>query len=146
MAKPPSPAPQSWLVKSEPESYSWKTFVADGKTAWTGIRSFAARMHLRAMKKGDRVFFYHSNVGKEIVGLAEVAKSGYPDPTADEGDWTAVDLLAGRPLKKPVTLDAMKADPVLKHIELIRQSRLSVLPVKPAEAARILKLGACGTE
>ena len=141
MTKRPSPVPKSWLVKSEPESYSWNTFVADGKTAWTGIRSFAARMHLRAMKKGDRVFFYHSNVGKEIVGLAEVAKEAYADPTADEGDWSAVDLEAGRALKKPVTLDAMKADPVLKHIELIRQSRLSVLPVKPAEAARILKLG-----
>ncbi len=141
MAKHPSPASQSWLVKSEPGSYSWETFVADGKTAWTGIRSFAARLHLRAMKQGDRVFFYHSNVGKEIVGLAVVAKEAYPDPTADEGDWTAVDLQAGHPLKKPVTLDAMKADPVLKHIELIRQSRLSVLPVTPAEAARILKLG-----
>jgi predicted RNA-binding protein with PUA-like domain len=141
MAKRPSPAPQSWLVKSEPESYSWETFAADGKTAWTGIRSFAARLHLRGMQKGDRVFFYHSNVGKEIVGLAEVAKEAYPDPTAVEDDWSAVDLKAGRALKKPVTLIAMKADPVLKKIELIRQSRLSVLPVKPAEAERILKLG-----
>jgi predicted RNA-binding protein with PUA-like domain len=141
MAKRPSPAPQSWLVKSEPESYSWETFAADGKTAWTGIRSFAARLHLRAMKKGDRVFFYHSNVGKEIVGLAEVAKEAYPDPTAGEGEWTAVDLKAGRALKKPVTLIAMKADPVLRKIELIRQSRLSVLPVTAAEAERILKLG-----
>src|SRR5260221_1976494 len=138
MAKRPSPA-QSWLVKSEPDSYNWNTFVADGKTAWTGIRSFAARMHLRAMKKGDQVFFYHSNVGKEIVGLAEVAKEAYPDPTAEEGDWSAVDLGAVKALKNPVTLIAMKADPVLKNIELIRQSRLSVLPVTAAEAAMILK-------
>ena len=142
MAKRPSTAPQSWLVKSEPDSYSWETFAADGKTAWTGIRSFAARLHLRAMKKGDRVFFYHSNVGKEIVGLAEVAKEAYADPTADEGEWSAVDLKAGKPLKKPVTLVAMKTDPALKRIELIRQSRLSVLPVSAAEAERILKLGA----
>ena len=128
-------------MKSEPESYSWAQFAADRKTAWTGVRSFAARLHLRAMKQGDQVFFYHSNVGKEIVGLAEVAKEAYPDPTADEGEWCAVDLKAGRVLKKPVTLIAMKADPALKNIELIRQSRLSVLPVTAAEAARIIKLG-----
>lgn len=141
MAKAPSSPARFWLVKSEPESYGWSQFVAEGKSAWTGVRSFAARLHLRAMKKGDQVFFYHSNVGKEIVGTAEVAKEAYPDPTADEGDWSAVDLKALKPLRKPVSLAVMKADPALKNIELIRQSRLSVLPVTDAEAARILKLG-----
>ncbi len=136
----PSPA-RFWLVKSEPESYSWSQFVAEGKSAWTGVRSFAARLHLRAMKKGDRVFFYHSNVGKEIVGIAEVTKEAYSDSTAEAGDWSAVDLKASKPLRRPVSLTAMKTDPVLKNIELIRQSRLSVLPVTAAEAARILKLG-----
>src|SRR5215471_20834636 len=140
MAKAKSPE-HFWLVKSEPSSYSWETFVADGTTSWTGVRSFAARLHLRGMKKGDLVFFYHSNVGKEVVGIADVAREAYPDPTADEGDWSAVDFKAGRALKRPVSIEAMKADPVLKHIELIRQSRLSVLPVTPAQAARILKLG-----
>ena len=142
MAKAPSSSSRSWLVKSEPESFSWSQFVAEGRTAWTGVRSFAARLHLRAMKKGDQVFFYHSNVGKEIVGLAEVSKEAYPDPTADEGDWTAVDLKPVKPLRKPVPLTLMKVDPALKKIELIRQSRLSVLPVTAAEAARIIKLGA----
>lgn len=142
MAKATSSPTRFWLVKSEPESFSWAQFVSDGGTAWTGVRSFAARLHLRAMKKGDQVFFYHSNVGKEIVGLAEVSKEGYADPTADEGDWTAVGLKPVRPLRKPVPLTVMKTDPTLKNIELIRQSRLSVLPVTAAEAARILKLGA----
>lgn len=142
MAKAPTSPARYWLVKSEPDAFSWSQFVTDGRTAWTGVRSFAARLHLRAMKKGDQVFFYHSNVGKEIVGLAEVAKEPYADPTADEGDWTAVDLKPVRPLRKPVPLTMMKADATLKKIELIRQSRLSVLPVTAAEAARILKLGA----
>ena len=141
MAKAPSSPARFWLVKSEPDSYSWSKFVSDGKSAWTGVRSFAARLHLRAMKKGDRVFFYHSNVGKEIVGIAEVSKEAYPDPTADEGDWTAVDLKPLKPLRRPVPLTAMKTDAVLKKIELIRQSRLSVLPVTAAEARRILQLG-----
>ena len=142
MAKAKSDSARAWLVKSEPSSYSWEKFVAEGTTAWTGVRSFAARLHLRGMKKGDPVFFYHSNVGKEVVGLAEVAREAYSDPTAEEGDWSAVDFKAGASLRRPVSIDAMKADPVLKNIELIRQSRLSVMPVTPAQAARILKLGA----
>src|SRR3954465_8299393 len=102
-----------WLVKQEPESYSWTDFVKDGKTAWTGVRNFAARLNLRAMKKGDSVFYYHSNTGKEIVGLARVTREPYSDPTATEGDWTAVDLAPVKALKKPVGLDAMKTDKIL---------------------------------
>src|SRR5262244_2872609 len=99
-----------WLVKSEPESYSWAQLVKDGRTAWTGIRNFQARNNLRAMKKGDRVFFYHSVSEKQIVGIAKVAKEAYPDPTATEGDWSCVDLVPDSALKNPVTLEAVKAD------------------------------------
>src|SRR5262245_18820719 len=95
-----------WIVKSEPDAYSWAQFVKDGKTAWTGVRNFAARINLRAMKKGDTVFFYHSGEGKEIVGLAKVTKEAYPDPTADEGDWSCVDLVVDKPFKAPVTLQS----------------------------------------
>src|SRR5271168_3218522 len=98
-----------WLVKSEPETYSWSQFLKDGKTAWTGVRNFAARNHLRAMKSGDRVFFYHSGEQKSVVGLARVAKEFYPDPTADEGDWSVVDLVPLITLKRPVTLATIKA-------------------------------------
>src|SRR4051812_44297924 len=118
-----------WLVKQEPESYSWTDFVKDGKTAWTGVRNFAARLNLRAMKKGDPVFYYHSNTGKEIVGVARVTKEPYSDPTATVGDWTAVDLAPVKPLKKPVTLESLKADKILKEMKLVKQSRLSVSPV-----------------
>jgi predicted RNA-binding protein with PUA-like domain len=131
---------QFWLVKSEPETYSWTTFVKDGKTAWTGVRNFAARLHLRAMKQGDRVFFYHSGEGKDIVGLAQVVKEGYADPTAKEGDWTCVDLAPVKPMAKPVSLATIKADPGLKGMELVRQSRLSVSPVTAEQAERVLKL------
>jgi predicted RNA-binding protein with PUA-like domain len=129
-----------WLVKQEPESYSWSDFVKDGKTAWTGVRNFAARLNLRAMKKGDPVFYYHSNTGKEIVGLARVVKEAYPDPTATEGDWSCVDLAPTKPLKKPVGLDAIKADKILKDMKLVRQSRLSVSPVTKEQFDRILEL------
>jgi predicted RNA-binding protein with PUA-like domain len=129
-----------WLVKQEPESYSWMDFVKDGKTAWTGVRNFAARLNLRAMKKGDGVFYYHSNTGKEIVGLARVVKDAYPDPTATEGDWSAVDLAPDKPLKKPVGLDVMKADKILKEMKLVKQSRLSVSPVTKEQFDRILEL------
>ncbi len=115
-----------WLVKSEPETYSWVMFVKDGKTAWTGGRNFAARLHLRAMKAGDRVFFYHSGEEKSVVGLARVAKEFYPDATADEGDWSCVDLAAENPLPKPVTLAQIKADKILKEMVVAKQSRLSV--------------------
>ncbi|HEY2082979.1 MAG TPA: EVE domain-containing protein [Verrucomicrobiae bacterium] len=129
-----------WLVKQEPESYSWADFVKDGKTAWTGVRNFAARLNLRAMKKGDRVFYYHSNTGKEIVGLAHVVKEAYPDPTATEGDWSSVDLAPEKPLKKPVGLDGMKTDKILKEMKLVKQSRLSVSPVTKEQFDRIVEL------
>jgi len=129
-----------WLVKSEPEAYAWATFVKDGKTAWTGVRNFAARLNLRAMKKGDIAFFYHSQEGKEVVGTAEVIKEAYPDATAEEGDWSCVDLKALKPLAKPVTLAQIKSDAVLKEMTLVRQSRLSVSSVTPAQAERLMKL------
>jgi predicted RNA-binding protein with PUA-like domain len=131
-----------WLVKQEPDSYSWDNFVKDGKTAWTGVRNFAARLNLRAMKKGDTVFYYHSNIGKEIVGIARVLKEAYPDPTATEGDWSCVDLEPVKPLKKPVTLDTMKADKILKEMKLVKQSRLSVSPVTKEQYTRIMELSA----
>ncbi len=130
-----------WLVKQEPDAYAWWQFVADGKTAWTGVRNFQARNNLRAMKKGDLVLYYHSNIGKEIVGIANVAKEHYPDPTADEGDWSVVDLTPVKPLKKLVTLDALKADAVLKDIPLVKQSRLSVSPLTEPQFKRVLALG-----
>jgi predicted RNA-binding protein with PUA-like domain len=128
---------QYWLVKSEPSAYSWDNFVRDGRTSWTGVRNYAARLHLKAMRRGDEVLFYHSNDGKCIVGIARVTKTAFPDPTAEEDGWVAVELAPVAPLARPVTLAEIKADAVLKHMELIRQSRLSVSPVKPAEFARI---------
>ncbi|MGI8435994.1 MAG: EVE domain-containing protein [Chthoniobacterales bacterium] len=131
---------QHWLVKQEPSAYSWSDFVADGKTSWTGVRNFTARNNLRAMKKGDAVLFYHSVTEKAVVGVAEVAKIAYPDATAKEGDWSAVDLIAGKPLQRPLTLDEIKRSPRLKEMALLRLSRLSVQPVSAAEFAEILKL------
>jgi predicted RNA-binding protein with PUA-like domain len=129
-----------WLVKSEPETYSWSQFLKDGKTAWTGVRNFAARLNLRAMKSGDRVFFYHSGGEKSIVGLGRVAKEFYPDTTADDGDWSCVDLVAEKVLSNPVTLAQIKADKILKEMVLAKQSRLSVSPVTTAQFERLLKL------
>ncbi len=129
-----------WLVKSEPEAYSWTQFVQDGKTAWTGVRNFAARNHLRAMTVNDLVFFYHSGEGKSVVGLARVTKPAYPDPTADEGDWSAMELAPVKPLACPVTLAAIKMDRILREMKLARQSRLSVSPVTPEEFVRLLGL------
>jgi predicted RNA-binding protein with PUA-like domain len=129
-----------WLVKSEPESYSWAALVKDGKTAWTGVRNFAARLHLRAMKTGDRVFFYHSGEEKSVVGLACVKKEFYPDATATEGDWSCVDLAAEKALAKTVTLAEIKADKTLKEMVLAKQSRLSVSPVTREQFERLLKL------
>ena len=118
-----------WLVKSEPESYSWATFVKEGKAAWTGVRNFTARNNLRAMRKGDFVFFYHSVSEKQVVGVARVEKESYPDPTASDGDWSAVDLVPVKPLQKSVSLDVIKSDKLLKDIQFVRQSRLSVSPL-----------------
>ena len=129
-----------WLVKSEPEAYSWAQLVKDGKTAWTGVRNFQARNNLCAMKKGDAVFFYHSVSDKQVVGLARVAKEFYPDATAEAGDWSCVDLVPVKPLKHPVTLETIKADAVLKTMPLVKQSRLSVTPLTQAQAERLLKL------
>mgnify|MGYP001556217016 FL=1 len=129
-----------WLVKSEPEAYSWAQLVKDGKTAWTGVRNFQARNNLCAMKKGDAVFFYHSVSDKQVVGLARVAKEFYPDATAEAGDWSCVDLAPVKPLKHPVTLETIKADAVLKTMPLVKQSRLSVTPLTQAQAERLLKL------
>jgi predicted RNA-binding protein with PUA-like domain len=129
-----------WLVKSEPEAYSWMQFVKDGKTAWTGVRNFQARNNLRAMKKGDQVFFYHSVSEKQIVGLSRVAKEFYPDATASDGDWSCVDLEPVKPLKNPVSLETIKSDAVLKEMPLVKQSRLSVTPLTKTQAERILKL------
>jgi predicted RNA-binding protein with PUA-like domain len=129
-----------WLVKQEPESYSWSDFVKDGRTSWTGVRNFQARNNLRAMKKGNRVLFYHSVSEKQVVGLAKVDKEAYPDATASEGDWSCVDLVPVKALKKPVTLELIKADRILSELPLVRQSRLSVTPVTAAQFERLLKL------
>jgi predicted RNA-binding protein with PUA-like domain len=130
-----------WLVKSEPESYAWETFLHDQTTDWTGVRNFAARNHLRAMRRGDRVLFYESVTTKAVVGMAEVAKESFRDATAEEGDWAAVGLKAVRSLPKPVTLAQIKADKTLATIALVRQGRLSVVPLTAAEFDAIVKLG-----
>jgi len=132
--------PNYWLVKQEPEAYSWQTFLKQKRTAWTGVRNFQARNNLRAMAKGDLVLFYHSVSEKQIVGLARVEKEHYPDATAEEGDWVAVDLVPVKSLKTPVTLEQLKADKVLKEMPLVRQSRLSVTPVSEEQFERIMKL------
>jgi len=134
-----------WLVKSEPETYSWTQFVKEGGTAWTGVRNFAARNHLRAMKSGDTVFFYHSGEAKTVIGLARVIRAAYPDPTADEGDWSAVDLAPVKSLATPVTLAAVKADKILREMKLARESRLSVSPVTNEQCARLLELSGTTT-
>ena len=136
--------PQYWMVKQDPTAYSWDQFVADDGTTWTGVRNFQARNNLQAMKKGDPVLFYHSVVGKEVVGIAKVAKTAYQDPTAEEETWVCVDLAPVKPLKTPVTLAQIKEDPSLKEMALLRQSRLSVMPLTPSEYETLIKLGAGG--
>ena len=131
---------QHWLVKQEPEAYPWSRLVADGKTAWTGVRNFQARLSLRAMKKGDPVLYYHSVTDKQVVGIAEVVAEAYPDPTATEGDWSAVDIAPKKSLARPVELATLKADPITAEMPLIRQSRLSVMPLDKAVFDRILEL------
>ena len=129
-----------WLVKQEPGAYSWGKFVKEGGSAWTGVRNFQARNNLRAMKLGDPVFFYHSVSEKQVVGVARVVKEAYPDPTATEGDWSCVDLVPDKSLKKPVSLAALKSDKILKEMKLVKQSRLSVSRVSKEQFDRILKL------
>ncbi len=135
-----------WLVKQEPEAYPWSQLVADKKTAWTGVRNFQARNHLRAMKSGDAVLYYHSVTGKQIVGIAEVVREAYPDPTATEGDWSVVDLAPRRALERPVDLATLKADPITRDMPLIRQSRLSVMPLEATVFQRILELSGTAPE
>lgn len=129
-----------WLVKQEPDSYPWEQFVRDGVTVWTGVRNFQARNNLRSMAPGDRVLYYHSVKGKAVVGVAEVARAAYPDPTASGEDWSCVDLKPIEPLKRPVSLEEIKAEPTLAEIALLRQSRLSVMPLKKSEFESILRL------
>ena len=129
-----------WLVKQEPDSYSWSNFTAEKGTSWTGVRNYTARNNLRGMLKGDEVFFYHSGEEKAVVGIARVQRTAYPDSTAKEGDWSAVDLVPVKRLPQPVTLSAIKANPRLKEMKLVRQSRLSVMPVTAQEFRTILKM------
>lgn len=133
---------QYWLVKSEPEAYAWSDLVRDKRTAWTGVRNYQARIHLNGMRPGDRVFFYESVTTKAVVGIAEITKSAFPDTTADEPGWVAVELKAVAPLAHPVTLEQIKKEPTLASIPLLRQSRLSVMSLAKAEFERIAKLGA----
>ena len=130
-----------WLVKSEPDAFSWDQQVQNGTEPWTGVRNALASNNLKAMKRGDRAFFYHSNIGKEIVGVVEVAREAYPDPTDETGRWVCVDMKAVGPLPKPVPLAAIKADPEFADLALVRMSRLSVMPVSDAHWARLCKLG-----
>ncbi|MFD2163953.1 EVE domain-containing protein [Paradesertivirga mongoliensis] len=129
-----------WLVKSEPFKYSWEKFKKDGRTFWDGVRNFQARNNLRDMKEGDLVMFYHSNEGKEVVGIAKVVKESYQDPTTDDKNWLVVDLAPEETLKRPVTLEEIKADERLKDIGLVKQGRLSVMSLKAEEFDRILEL------
>jgi len=130
-----------WLVKQEPSKYSWEEFLKDKKTYWDGVRNYQARNNLNAMKKGDPVLFYHSVVGKQVMGIAKVTRESYPDPTTDDPAWVVVDLKPIKSLKVPVTLEQVKAHPKLTEISLIKQSRLSVMPLTQAEYKIILELG-----
>ena len=130
-----------WIIKSEPHKYSWDQFVKDGKTFWDGVRNYQARNNLREMKVGDLVLFYHSNEGKEVVGIAKVVGESYQDPTTDDTNWLVVDFSPVEPLKKPVTLAQIKADTKLKDMNLLRQGRLSVVSIKREEFDRILEMG-----
>jgi predicted RNA-binding protein with PUA-like domain len=129
-----------WLMKSEPASYDWDRLVKDGGTVWDGVRNHTAKLNLQAMKVGDRAFFYHSVTGKEIVGVVEITRAGMSDPKDDTGTWAAVEIKPVTKLERPVTLAEIKADPALKDIELVRQSRLSVAGIRPAEWQRILEM------
>ena len=142
MAAPPAGPPKArWLVKSEPDSFAWAQQVAHGVEPWTGVRNAQAANNLRAMAVGDLAFFYHSNIGREVVGVVEVVRTAYPDPTDPTGRWICADLRAVGPMPRPVTLAAIKADPRLDGLALVRQSRLSVVPVSEAHWAVIAALG-----
>jgi predicted RNA-binding protein with PUA-like domain len=137
MTKPPG---QHWLLKSEPNTYSFEKLAADGRTTWDGVRNFAARNNLRAMKKGDLSLYYHSGEDKAAVGIARVTREAFPDPTAKGDDWSAVEIEAVEPLQRPVTLTEMKAHSALANMMMIRRPRLSVVPVTEEEFAAVLKL------
>ena len=131
-----------WLIKSEPDSWSWDSQFKSGKAeAWTGVRNHTAKQYLQAMKKGDRAFFYHSNVGKEIVGIVEVVREHYPDPSDKTGKFVVVDVKAEKPVPTPVTLEAVKTEPKLKDMALVKFLRLSVQPVTDAEWKQVCKMG-----
>jgi len=130
-----------WLVKQEPETYPWDQFVADGGTAWTGVRNYQARINLRAMAKGDRVLFYHSGGEKAVIGISEVAKEAYPDPTSEDGAWVCVDLIPVKKLLNPVPLARVKSEPSLAAIALVRQSRLSVMPLGAEDFKKLVAMG-----
>jgi predicted RNA-binding protein with PUA-like domain len=129
-----------WLVKSEPSVYSWDQFVKEGHTCWSGIRNYAARLHLRNMKTGDEVFFYHSNEGTHIVGIAKVVKEHYQDPTTDDDRWVAIDMIPYKTLKNPVSLEIIKKDKRLTNMALVRIGRLSVQPVTESEWKAVMEL------
>jgi predicted RNA-binding protein with PUA-like domain len=130
-----------WLVKSEPGTYAWDDLVEDGRTRWDGVRNAQARNNLQAMRRGDLALFYHSGEGKQIVGIVEVVAAAYPDPTSSDKRWVAVDLAPVAPLRAPVSLAEVKRDAALAEIALVRQGRLSVMPIEPRAFARILGLG-----
>lgn len=130
-----------WLVKSEPDVYGYDQLVAEGRGRWDGVRNYQARNNLRAMKVGDLCFFYHSNIGLEVVGIARVAREHYPDPTAEKGDWSCVDLEPVQALARPVTLAEIKTRPELQQLLLVRNARLSVMPVSSDEFSTILAMG-----
>ncbi len=130
-----------WLVKSEPDAFSWDQQVANRVEPWTGVRNHMAKNNLKAMRKGDLAFFYHSNIGKQIVGIVTVEREAYPDPTAEKGDWVSVDMKAVRPLPKPVSLADIKADPEFADLALVRQSRLSVMPISKTHWDRLCRMG-----
>ncbi|MET4080922.1 putative RNA-binding protein with PUA-like domain [Pedobacter sp. UYP30] len=130
-----------WLVKSEPHKYSWEQFNKDGRTFWDGVRNYQARNNMRDMKEGDLVLFYHSNEGKNVVGIAKVVKEAYQDPTTDNTNWVVVDIVPVESLKKPVSLAQVKEEESLKNVSLVRQGRLSVMPLKAEEFDKILEMG-----
>ncbi|WP_462268260.1 EVE domain-containing protein [Mucilaginibacter sp.] len=131
---------QHWLIKSEPHKYSWEKFNQEGRTFWDGVRNYQARNNLKAMQKGDLVLYYHSNEGKEVVGVAKVVKEAYQDPTTKDTNWVVVDLVPLETLPKPVTLTQIKADERLQNIGLVKQGRLSVMELKPEEFDRVVEL------
>ncbi len=130
-----------WLVKSEPSEYSWQQFVKDGRTHWDGVRNYQARNNLKEMKVGDLVLFYHSVKAKEVIGIARVVRAYYPDPTTDDDRWVVTDMVPEEELAKPVSLDRIKKDPRLENIALVRQARLSVMPLKREEFDAIVEMG-----